>query len=250
MNRLLLLILIAIGLAHPESSIAYDSSSNSSHLYRGEAVDTERGGPAYSEEKLEKFQGGRQIGTYTKFLSPNGNPQGELHLDFTHFTCKPEYAYKDFRNGYEEGSQVLGKEIRVYFRDSSRTPLKEKKLQVPEPCVVNGGVGPFLRQNLKALESGQRVPFNMVVPARLDYYKFITYVDPKRTLPGKSTGDRPYRAMVIEPENSLLRMVLPTIVIFFDQATLKMICYQGISNVADKKGRSLRVRVDYQAKDQ
>ena len=246
MNRLLLLTLFAIELAHPETSTTSDSSSYSSHLYRGQASDMERGGPAYSEEKLEKFQGGRQIGTYTKFLSPNGNPQGELRLDFDRFTYKPEYSYKDFRNGYEEGSQVQGQEIRVYFRDSARAPLKEKKLQVPEPCVVNGGVGPFLRQNLKTLEAGRRVPFNMVVPARLDYYKFVTYVDSNRALPGKSAGGRPYRAMIIEPESSLLRMLLPTIVIFFDQATLKMICYQGISNVADKKGRSLRVRVDYQ----
>jgi hypothetical protein len=40
-------------------------------------------------------------------------------------------------------------------------------------------------------------------------------------------------------------MLLPTIVLYIDAASKRLIRYQGIVNVADAKGRSLRVRTDY-----
>lgn len=217
--------------------------------YRGSAYDTERKSAAYVEEHREAFVAGKHVCTRTDFLGPDGKPMAYRSLDFGRFDCKPDYIYRDLRNGYEEGAAVDpakgAAEIRVHFRDSARAPLKEKSIEVPEPCVINGGVGEFVRQRWEDIAAGKKASFNMVIPARLDYFRFEAYVDRKYALtPGESKG-RPYLPVVVEPKNAVLSMLLPTIVMYEDVETKRLLCYQGIVNVADAKGRSLRVRTDY-----
>ena len=55
----------------------------------------------------------------------------------------------------------------MHFRDSANAPWKENHFQEPEPSVVNGGIGPFLKEKWADLAAGKRLAFNMVVPARL-----------------------------------------------------------------------------------
>lgn len=226
-------------------SRAYSISDSLSHAYPGKAFDTERNQPAYTEERQEHFSAGKLTATETKFTSPQGKLFADLTLDFSRFPFKPDYNFKDFRNGYLEGATVSATSILAYFQDSSLAPRKEKTLVVPEPCVINGGVGEFVKANWANILAGKKIPFNLVVPARLDYYKFVAYVDMKFAVPQKGTRNLICKPIVIEPKNSLLAMLLPTIVMYYEPKTLQMIRYQGIVNIADAKGRSLRVKVDY-----
>ncbi|MDB5104941.1 MAG: hypothetical protein JWP91_2630 [Fibrobacteres bacterium] len=213
--------------------------------YRGTAFDTERKVFAYTEEHAESYDQGRHVATKTCFRAQDGKEMAERELDFHRFDCKPDYLFKDLRNGYEEGAEVGASGIKVHFRDSRQAAVHEKSIQVPEPCIINGGVGEFVRRNWAALEAGKRIGFNMVVPARLDYYKFVAYQDPKSGVPETEVAGRKHKAVIIEPQSSVLRMLLPTIIMYYDVKTLRLVRYQGIVNVADSKGRSLRVRVDY-----
>ncbi len=213
--------------------------------YQGTAWDTERSSPAYFEERSENYSNGKRISAHSSFKSPQSKILGELTLDFLRNQCKLDYVYKDFRNGYEEGAIVEPTGIKTYFQDSTHSPRKEKSLQVPEPCIINGGLGEFIKMNWQNITNGKRIPFNMVVPARLDYYRFVVFVDKKYAIQDRETGGRHCQPIVIEPKNSMLAMLLPTIIMYYDVKTLRMARYQGIVNIADDKGRSLRVRVDY-----
>jgi hypothetical protein len=217
--------------------------------YRGSAYDTERNAAAYVEEHREGFLAGKHVCTRTEFLGTDGKAIAMRALDFGRFDCKPDYIYRDLRNGYEEGAAVDpakgAAEIRVHYRDSAQAPVREKRIEVPEPCVINGGVGEFVRRRWEEIAAGKKVPFNMVIPARLDYFRFEAYVDRKYALAPAEAKGRAYLPVVIEPKNAVLSMLLPAIVLFEDIATKRLIRYQGIVNVADAKGRSLRVKTDY-----
>ena len=224
------------------------SDTTAAAPYRGSAYDTERNAAAYVEEHVEGYVQGRHVYTRTAYLGPDGKPMGDRDLDFARFPMKPDYLYRDFRNGYEEGARVEASDIRVHYRDSAAAPLKEKRIEVPEPCVINGGVGEFVRQRWEEIAAGKKVLFNMVIPARLDYYRFVAYVDRKFALSPAESRGHAYLPVVIEPKSSVLAMLLPTIVLYEDAATKRLLRYQGIVNVADAKGRSLRVRIDYPEK--
>jgi hypothetical protein len=231
------------------ASLATAADTTFTAAYRGSAYDTERKAAAYVEEHHEGFMAGKHVCTRTDFLGPDGKPMAVRTLDFGRFDCKPDYIFRDLRNGYEEGAVVDpakgAAEVRVHFRDSAKAPVKEKRIEVPEPCVINGGVGEFVRQRWEDIAAGKKASFNMVIPARLDYFRFEAYVDRKYSLSQGESKGRAYLPVVVEPKNSVLSMLLPTIVMYEDVATKRLLCYQGIVNVADAKGRSLRVRTDY-----
>jgi hypothetical protein len=214
--------------------------------YVGEAYDLAQGRHVYTEEHSERILAGKHVGTHSLFKNPQGLTMAERDLDFSRSLLKPDYTFKDLRNGYEEGARVgQDGKVRVYFRDSLKAPFQEKHLHVPEPCVINDGLNRFLKANWKSLEAGRRIPLNLVVPARLDFYRFVAYVDPGRVISRKEAGGRTAKAVVIEPESRFLRMVLPPLVAYYDLANLRMVRYQGLVNLNDARGKSLRVRIDY-----
>ncbi len=94
-------------------------------------------------------------------------------LNFTRNDFKPDYLFKELRNGYEDGAA----DNRVHYRDSARAETNETRIQVAEPCIINGGVGEFVRQHWSEIMAGKKVGFNMVIPARLDFFRFVAYID-------------------------------------------------------------------------
>ncbi len=225
-----------------DSSPSQDSSAL---IYLGSAYDYEHNVPAYTETQTERYRKGRHVATHTAFAGADGAPIAERTLDFSRHEFDPDYLYKDLRNGYEEGAKTEGGDILVHFRDSKNAARKEKRIRVPGPCIINGGVGKFVKSRWAEIAAGKKVSFNMVIPARLDYYRFEAYVDPKYVLKPEESKGRKYIPVVIEPKNSVLSMLLPIIVMYEDPKTQRMVAYQGIVNVADAKGRSLRVRTTY-----
>ena len=208
--------------------------------YYGEAYDLKTHEKVYTEYYQDNFTSFHKTGTYTRFEDPHGKPIVERHLDFSKSDEKPDYTFKDFRNGYEEGAQVSGNQVRMYFKESRNTALKEKSLTVPEPFVIDGGFNSFLKGNWEKLAVGEHIHFHFVAPARLDYYGFVAHEDPARVPKGKVA-----MAIVVELDNVLLRLLVSPIVILYDSSSRRMIEYQGISNINDAQGKSLKVRLIY-----
>jgi len=213
--------------------------------YHGTAFDLERKTPAYSEVNCENYHNGKLLRIKTTFSGQDGKPLARKNLNFEQYPYKPDYVFNDERTGYEEGAKVESQVIVVHYRDSTHAPLCQKSIQVPEPCIINGGVGIFIKQNWEKLMAGNRLAINMVIPARLDYYGFVVYGDVTKTLPIGETGGRETKAIVVAPTSSILKFLISPIVIYYDVKTLRMIRYQGIVNLTDAKGRSLRVKIDY-----
>ncbi len=208
--------------------------------YQGQAYDLGKGQLLYTETHQESFSNGQKTAIYTLFQNPQGQPIAERHLDFSRSPMQPGYIFKDFRNGYEEGAAVSGNRVRVYYRDSQASPLRQKSLNVPEPFVIDGGFNNFLKQNWDSLTAGHRLHFHFVAPARLDYYAFVAHEDARRVPKGM-----PARAFVVEVDNALLRLLVSPIVILYDSSSRKMMQYQGITNIHDARGNGLKVRLIY-----
>ncbi len=207
--------------------------------YKGLAFDLKKQEPAYVEEHREIFSQDKHTSTDTRYLDNQGRNIAERTLDFSHSLCKPDYVLKDFRDGYEEGAAIVGDQVRVFVRATRNTQLKEKQIKVPEPCVIDGGFNYFLKQNWDGLLAGKRIHFNFVAPSQLDYFAFIAREDLKSEM-GKNE-----KAFVIELENPLIRLLVAPIRVSYDADTRRMTQYQGISNVNDSFGKSLKVRLVY-----
>ncbi len=127
---------------HPYNLLAASGTSSLDSTltpYHGTAFDLEHKTPAYSEVNCENYHNGILICIKTTFSGQDGKPLARKNLNFDRFPFKPDYVFNDDRTGYEEGAKVESQAIVVHFRDSTHAPVNQKSIQVPEPCIINGG---------------------------------------------------------------------------------------------------------------
>jgi hypothetical protein len=223
--------------------------------FQGQAYEPGTSTLLYSEKfemKVEPGSRGDQpVSLRTEYKNPAGALIAERTLNFTRHDLKPDYHLVDRRDGYEEGAEVLGKgsggksrgtaKVRVYVREKREEPLREKTLEVPEPCVIDGGFNVFIKTHWDELAAGKRVPFNFVAPARRDWFAFEALPEASESARGAT------RTFIIQPENKALRLLVPTIRVTYDVETRRIKEYRGISNVNNSRGKSFKVHIVYPA---
>ncbi len=214
--------------------------------YRGDVYAGKDSIPLYTERGVEKHDKGKLMTAITRFINPQGELMAERSLDFNRFPFQPDYSLRDYRLGYEEGVVQQAQGLRVYFREKSGERLQEKYLKVPDPCVVDAGFNAYLKAHWPQLRQGKRVGFHLVIPARLDYFRFAAYIDSARSHRESLALKRSVSAVVIEPESRVLRVLLPPLVAYYaEDYGLRMVYYTGIASLNDDKGKALKVRIRY-----
>jgi hypothetical protein len=216
------------------------AASTPNRTYRGEAYDLESRQLSYVEIQEERGVRDRPLELHTLYLNPRGQSIVERNLDFSRSATRPDYALRDLRNGYEEGAAIHGDSVRIFFRASGKSPLREKRIRIPEPFVIDGGFNGFLKENWDKLVQGRRMRFYFVAPSRLDYYAFSV-----RGVSNPSSVKETEQTFAIEPDNAFIRIFVKPILVTYDPSSRRMLRYQGISNISDAYGKSFKVRLIY-----
>lgn len=206
--------------------------------YRGVAADQKTGRDLYTERHTQEMVGGRLGVLRTEFLHLDGKKFAERTLDFSASPSKPDYRLEDFRTGWVEGAEAGKEGIRVYCQKGKGKVLKDKRLKVPDPAVIDGGFNEYLKAHMADLDAGKKLSFNFVVPSYLNYFRFVAYMD-------KAAGKGGVKVLTAEPQNAVLRLVAPKIQVSYDPATGKMTAYKGISNVAKDGGGNQYISLVY-----
>ena len=127
-------------------------------------------------------------------------------------------------------------ELFFKFRKSKKESLKTKSIDVPSNLVVDGGFNYYIKTNWSELVAGTTKVFNFAVPSQLDYYAFRLQKDAQ-------LGDEIVFKMA--PDSYLLRKLVDPIKVTYKISTKRMVKYEGLSNINDKKGKSYVVRIMY-----
>ena len=195
----------------------------------------------YSEFHEEKFVGDKIKESITKYKDPNSKILSERIMNFSEDLTKPKFVLKDLRSGYIEGSELLpDRRVRVYARESFEDKIEEKILKVEEPFVIDGGLTYFFRQNWERLLNGERIEFNFIAPAKLDYFRFRVSKNSIVTV-----GDRKGMQLKLEINSFILRAFVDPILITYALDNKEILAYKGISNVNDDNGKSHSVEIDF-----
>ncbi len=192
----------------------------------------------YSEERIQYDQGGKPGEWNFTYRDPDGKVIVKRKVNFKKNVHIPDYSLEDTRDGYLEGSEWKNGQVRVFARRTGNDPLKEKWISVPEPAVVDAGFNFFIETNWNKLMNGETMHFNFIAPIEQDYFKFRLLKDKELT-----EGSRNLVRFRLEIDNFLLRIFVKPILVTYNQATKQLAYYEGISNINDEKGKSLRVKM-------
>ena len=208
--------------------------------YSGIASDLSSGEFYYTEEHEEWNDDNGLSQTTITFKDKKGDVIVTKRIDYTKNSIQPDFMQEDLRDGYEEGAETKGQCIEMKCRKNFKKKLETKLVCVPSPAVVDAGFNNFVKAHLDELQKGKVVKFNFAVPSQLDYFSFRMYKSTEEIFKGK-------KAIVLrmEPEQFILRSLVPPAILTYTISSKRLMQYEGLSTINDKKGKSYRVKISY-----
>jgi hypothetical protein len=210
------------------------------YQYFGKAYDLKTGKYVYSDNHQEFFQGGKHAYSEISYKDAKGVEFGKKHIEFTPSTVLPSFRTEDFRDGYTEGADVKGNTVKLYFRRKTEDPFGEKTYSPSLPAVMDGGFDYFVRENWEPLAKGERMAFRFLAPVQLDDYPFAVEKIKDDTWKGRQA-----LYLKLEIDNFILKRVVKSFLLVYDYKTKRILQFEGLSNINDDEGKSLKVRIVY-----
>jgi hypothetical protein len=201
----------------------------------GDAVDLESGEPLYSEEHLF-YAGDRHDVIYRNVSS---NVFAEKKLTYGSDPATPSFSMVNEWSGENISVQwaedgLTGQytsAVKSIQRGPDRISASSKR-----PLVIDAGFDAFVQQNWSKLLSGKTVDFDYVVPTRL------------RTAPlmmrYKGVDNEGLYQFEIKAKLKVLNLFLDPLSLRYNPQR-ELVEFRGQSNIADKTGRYLTVRIRY-----
>ncbi|TGN17163.1 hypothetical protein EHS15_18495 [Leptospira idonii] len=208
--------------------------------YSGKAYDLSSGKYLYSDNHSEYFKNG--IHRYSEIVYKNaeGKPFANKHIEFFPNAWAPSFVMEDFRDGYQEGAEVQDKSVRLFFKRKREDALEEKTYVPRSPAVMDGGFDHFVRSNWEKLSAGERMSFRFLAPVQLDDYLFAV-----EKIKDDTWKERKALYLKLEIDNFILKRLIKPILLVYDYKTKRILQYEGISNINDPNGKSLKVKIIY-----
>ncbi len=210
------------------------------YQYFGKAYDLKTGAYVYSDNHQEFFKDGKHTHSEINYKDAKGVVFGKKHIEFSPNSTVPTFRTEDFRDGYVEGADVNGKSVRLYFRRKSEDPISEKTITWKQPSVMDGGFDYFVRENWETVSKGERMSFRFLAPVQLDEYSFAV----EKIKDDKWKG-RDALFLKLEVDNFVLKRIVKPFFLVYDYKTKRILQFDGLSNINDENGKSLKVRITY-----
>jgi hypothetical protein len=210
------------------------------YQYQGKAYDLKTGNYVYSDNHEEYFTANKHMYSKISYKDANGVEFGKKRIEFYPNTNVPTFRTDDFRDGYAEGAEVQGKSVKLFYRRKAQEEMTEKIHTPRFPAVMDGGFDFFVRENWNKLAEGERMSFRFLVPVQLDDYLFAV-----EKIKDDSWKGRKALYLKLEIDNFILKRIVNPFLLVYDDKTKRILQFEGLSNINDGNGKSLRVRIVY-----
>jgi hypothetical protein len=215
--------------------MAAAAGAGPSENFTGRAYDSS-GELVYIEKHTVTYASGRVAESRTLYYDPDFKQIGSLVSDYSEGPRFGSYEFTDLRAGYQDGAEVLEDRIRLYRRETPEGDNQVRFLIRKPDQIVGQGFHQFIRTQLQAIAAGKVYHVKLVLPSRLDQFKFRI-----RKLKQEET----VLSVRLEIDNWLLRIFAPHVDADYDLKTRQLLRYEGISNLADPSGNHSKVTINY-----
>jgi hypothetical protein len=190
----------------------------------------------YVEYHTVKYENGKVSESQTIYYDGNNKKIGELTSEYSFGPQFGSYDFRDIRAQYQDGAKVSGDKILLFRKKSPEDDVEEVYFAKEKDQILGQGFHQFIIYNLKRISQGEVIHIRLVLPSRLDQYEF-------RIRKRKVDGDTLY--IRLEIDNWLLRLFAPHVDVEYDPKNLRLLRYEGISNLEDASGKHKKVTITY-----
>jgi hypothetical protein len=190
----------------------------------------------YIEEHLVRFEKGAIVAIQTIYYDSNHQRIGEMISDFRPGPSYGSYNFKDDRQRYFDGVQVMSNRIQIYCKNAADREKKVKYLQHHSNQIIGQGFNRFIVAHLDTLFRGEQIAAKFVFPAKMDQYDIIIrkqHIVNNRML------------VRIDLDSWFLRLFVPHLEAEYDLDSGRLLRYHGVSMISDASGNAVVVNIIY-----
>lgn len=204
----------------------------------GYAYDIDTGELLYSESHYETFLDGRIVSDKVTYRDAAGKVFAEKEVDYSGSPVMPDFNLQNFATGHQEIASKLKSEVRVAFTPNEESSLKSETIPLPEQGIIDAGFDRFIVAHWQELVEGKQMVRKMLIPSLKKFIDFRIYQSQVDSASGK-------RKLTVEPNSALIRFLADPLLLEYELDQPRLLSYKGKSNMRDRKGDNLQVRIDF-----
>lgn len=227
-----ILVLSSAALADPRSS--YDLVT-----HKAKAYDQDSGALVYTQTHRYLERDGKPVSADVVYTDASGQLYAKKALDFSESVYAPFFETRDVKHDYREAFLPVaddGKGKLVSVAGDGQTKCDETFARDPK-MVIDAGFNSFLADHLQVIATGDTVKFDLYLAKAC---RGITFRARRKS---QTDGQL---VVGIEPASFVFRMVVPETVATYDAKTGQLLDYVGLSDLNDRDGRNLAVRIVFE----
>jgi hypothetical protein len=209
--------------------------------YEGSARDADSGDLLYRETHYLEITGGRIDRRLVVYRCANQDAAfARKSVRYGRTPEQPEFELTDARLGYREGLQRRSDgSVETFMREDHDSEERRARLAPDPGFVADAGFDEFLKRHWDALQRGDEVRLNFLVPARLGTlgFKIRKHHDAR-------VGDRDISVIRLSL-GAWWGFIAPHIDAAYDRQTRQLLRYRGLSNLRDEEGSNFNVDIEF-----
>ncbi|MCX7809621.1 MAG: hypothetical protein N2247_01810 [Leptospiraceae bacterium] len=203
----------------------------------GYAYDINTNKLLYTENHTEFYYNNKHIKTILIYRDKENKKIAEKISDYTKNSQIPLFHFKDFRNGYEEGSVYENNQFKIYFIENNKKNIS-KSFPFKENIVLDSGFHKFIQNHFDELLNNKTLTIEFAVPSRLTLISFKVY-----KVKEYQKDNKKIIRFIFEVDNFVFRLLVKPIYIDYDKESKELLQYTGISNLYDENNKAYNVKI-------
>lgn len=206
---------------------------------RGDAVGIDHGRPLYTEHHLLRHDDGVERARIVLYRCPDGRAFGRKTLDYGTTPAVPAFRMEDAHVGYVEGARREGDGIVSFFGFAADGAPTETPMDASPTLVVDAGFDAFIRLHWDALQAGDTVAMQFLVPSRNKAYTFKLAKTGEQVLQGAPAST--FRLSL----GGLLGWFASDIDVAYRSDDRRLMRFEGLTSVRIDRSDNLPARIDF-----
>ena len=205
------------------------------------------------------------------YKETNGEIFATKKIDYKHSYFAPDFVQENSRNGEKIDIKRRSQrddentiKYRIQYQENSKERLEKETIRYSSRLIIDAGFDHFIPQNWQALNDGKELTIDYLIPSLQDYYELTIK---KETCSAKNNSKlQDQRSSEFESEHCFSISASSFFIGLFssqleltygkkkdsegnDRNNIKLVSFQGRSNISDSEGNYQDVNIVYQYKE-
>lgn len=225
------LVLLALAWLVPSTAWALDR-------YEGIAYDRQDGELVYREVHW-RYEDQDRPARLVLYRCPDGAAFARKRVWAARDAAAPNFEFRDARDGYREGVRGVGADREAYWRAGRERPMEQRTLAFGADAVVDAGFDALIGMRWNALQAGETVAAEFLVPSRLEFLDVSIGKVENPTSAGKGTT---HLRMELD---TWYGFAAPQTDLVYRTSDRWLLRFEGIGTIRDEHGRHQEVRIEF-----